>query len=116
MYAPKSAKIYAEPYAEAVLVWKIMPFCSNYAKNCASTIRQGQAETDKARHSSAKLLAGTMKDRRLSRQTRRLKREKKYKITLNASLLVVIPEAKSFTRVFDCKLYLGLTRSPVTRI
>ena len=28
-------------YAEAVLVWKIMLFCSNYAKHYASTIRQG---------------------------------------------------------------------------
>ena len=29
-------------YAVAVLVKKIMLFCSNYAKNYASTIRQGQ--------------------------------------------------------------------------
>ena len=31
-------------YPEAVLVWKIMLFCSNYAKNHASTIRQGRAD------------------------------------------------------------------------
>ena len=29
-------------YAEAVLVWKIMLLFSNYAKNYASTIRQGR--------------------------------------------------------------------------
>ena len=33
-------------YAVAVLVWKIMLFCSNYAKNYASTIRQGLVECD----------------------------------------------------------------------
>ena len=31
-------------YAAAVLVYKIMLFCSNYAKNYASTFRQGQAQ------------------------------------------------------------------------
>ena len=32
-------------YAVAVLVLKIMLFCSNYAKNYASTVRQGLLST-----------------------------------------------------------------------
>ena len=34
-------------YAVAVLVKKIMLFCSNYAKNYASIIRQGLGKTSK---------------------------------------------------------------------